>query len=925
MIISYAGWRSVLILIAASLLVACRDAAPSDVLAKAAAQIERAEYAAAIVHLKGQLATREKSPQARYLLGKALLASGDAFGAVVELNKALELGAEPADAVPELARAMLRSGRSHQLLQRYGDAQLSRPRATADLYTSLALAYAFENDKARSEAALRTALAADPAYAPAQLALARIAAAAGKFDDALETLVRLAATKQMTPEAWHLQGEILRVGKRQIGDAAKAFEASVEADPSFIPGHAALAALALQSRNIPLLRSRVAAMAKVAPKNLRTHYYSAQLLLIDKQIPAARSAVEQLLRVAPNDLSLLALAGAIELSGDALLRAESYLGKALSLAPGQATVRMLLASTYLRAGDSAKCLSTLAPMLEARSPDAQALGLAAEAHLQAGDPAKAEALFKQASLANPLDVRYQTAIALTKIQRGETSGGLVELETIASTDTTAFADMALLAAKLRTGDRKGAINAADSLERKRPKSPLPAMARGRVLMEQKDAVGARKNFERALELEKMHLPAAYALAELDLADRRLGNASQRFESILKLEPRNYRARLALADVKTRGGANSAEVRAVLDEAVRLSPDELAPRLSLIQHLLSARQSKEAVASANVALAAIPENLELIGALGTAQLASGESQQALASLRKVAAALPNNPLPLLRLAEAHASLGDRQAAQQILRQALLLSPRLLAAQRSLTVLAAAEGRWSEALSVAKTVQRQRPTRPEGFQWEGSVHLGQRNWTQATAAFRAAMGRAKTSDTAALLHTALESASKRAEADRFADEWLTQHKGDATFLSYLGDAANSKGDFALAETRYKAAVELTPGNIAALNNLAWVMAKQRKPGAAAYAERANKLAPNNPDVLDTLAFAVASENNPGEALKIQQRAVSLAPNTHALRLQLAKLAIQAGDKTLARSELEKLAYLGDKFALHAQVTTLIQELK
>ena len=54
------------------------------------------------------------------------------------------------------------------------------------------------------------------------------------------------------------------------------------------------------------------------------------------------------------------------------------------------------------------------------------------------------------------------------------------------------------------------------------------------------------------------------------------------------------------------------------------------------------------------------------------------------------------------------------------------------------------------------------------------------------------------------------------------------------------------------------------------------------------------------------------------------MALAPDDGALRLSLAKLALQSGDKTLAAKELKRLQGLGAAFAGQPEVSRLLQGL-
>ena len=63
---------------------------------------------------------------------------------------------------------------------------------------------------------------------------------------------------------------------------------------------------------------------------------------------------------------------------------------------------------------------------------------------------------------------------------------------------------------------------------------------------------------------------------------------------------------------------------------------------------------------------------------------------------------------------------------------------------------------------------------------------------------------------------------------------------------------------------------------------------------------------------------------KAIEIEKKAVALAPQQASNRLNLAKLYIKAGDKALARTELDQLAKLGDKFSGQTEVAELLKSL-
>ena len=146
----------------------------------------------------------------------------------------------------------------------------------------------------------------------------------------------------------------------------------------------------------------------------------------------------------------------------------------------------------------------------------------------------------------------------------------------------------------------------------------------------------------------------------------------------------------------------------------------------------------------------------------------------------------------------------------------------------------------------------------------------------------------------------------------------------FLFYLGDVATKANDLAAAERHYQALLAISPQHALALNNMAWLMLQQKKPGALDYAERAVRAAPNSPALLDTLALAYADAGRPDKAIEVQARAQAMLPEDPYLRLNLARFYAQAGEKRKAKAELDRLAALGDRFPKQDEVAALTQGL-
>jgi Flp pilus assembly protein TadD len=179
-------------------------------------------------------------------------------------------------------------------------------------------------------------------------------------------------------------------------------------------------------------------------------------------------------------------------------------------------------------------------------------------------------------------------------------------------------------------------------------------------------------------------------------------------------------------------------------------------------------------------------------------------------------------------------------------------------------------------------------------------------------------------AAKLFSLLLREGRDAEAGSFGDGWMKRHPKDAKMDYLLSVRDITRGDLKAAETRLRRVLAAYPANALALNNLAWVLVKTSGKEAVDYARRAVDVQPDRPELMDTLALALAADKQFAAAMDVQKRALELAPNDPGLRLGVARIALLAGDKSLARTELEHLKTLGPSFVGQAEVSKLMQAL-
>jgi putative PEP-CTERM system TPR-repeat lipoprotein len=317
--------------------------------------------------------------------------------------------------------------------------------------------------------------------------------------------------------------------------------------------------------------------------------------------------------------------------------------------------------------------------------------------------------------------------------------------------------------------------------------------------------------------------------------------------------------------------------------------------------------KAGMVAAQAAVSAIPNSPQLTEALGAAQLASGEFNQAVATFGALVKLQPANPLALLRLAEAQVAVKNYPAAIDSEQRALALKPDLPAALIALTKTYLVSGKADAAIAEARRLQKAHPDKAMGYALEGELQAVQKKWPEAVSAFAAAASREPSPLLVTRQYAALRGAGKAAEGTAIANKWMKEHPTDPVVPLMLAEESQARKDLPTAIAGYEKVIALDANNVAALNNLAWVLTEKKDAKGLEYAERAQQLAPFNPNILDTYGLALTRNGDAKRGAEMLRMASRLAPRQQEIRLHLAQALIAVGDKAGAREAIGELTKL------------------
>ena len=916
---SRASRLSVSLLIVLMGLGACGGQDPKASLASAQEALAKGDAAAAVIQYKNVLQQTPADAQARAGLGRALLLQGEIEGALLEFDRARNEGAAAVTVAPWHAQALVEQGEFKRVTQLYGDTRIDDPKAQALLKVELARAWGGLRNAARTEQALNEALAALPDDVPARVLLARLKGSKGETEAAERMAEELVKLHPDRFDVWSLRGDLHRAAGRGQ-QAVEAYEKALEIRPTHMQSHVAVLRARLREGGREAAERQLARMREVAPRHPVTLLVDAEIALYKGENARAREVSQQLLRAFPDDIGILLVAGSAESAMGSIVQAAAHFGKALARDPELNFARENLAAGEIRLGQYGKALETIKPLTGREGATARGLALAGEAHVRSGRPELAEPLFRRAVQLAPDQAKLRAAALSAQLLSGGGGQALAELGELARRSDGIDAELAIYAAQMSRRNPAAALEAVEAMARKRPQDATVDQMRGEALLLKGDRPAARAAFEAALKKDPKLFAALSSLVQTDVAEGRLKPAEESLRKLIGAEPQHSEALLLLADVRQRAGAEPAEVSKLLADAVAADRRSSAARLRQIGHALDRRQFKDAQAAAQDALSALPGDTRILEAAGVAQLRAGAVEQAASTFGQLVTARPDEAGPLLRLAEVYRVQGRNDQAETAYRRAIELQAGRTEAVIAYVDFLLGANKADEALRTAVRLKESRPSRPEGYAIEAQIHSRQRRPADAVRVLREGVAKAPSSELMVMLFNGLSSQGADAEAARLVTSWLERHPDDSRVRFEVALRALAKGDTASAEAGLKRVVDANPRNVQALHALAHTLLARGAKDALGFAERAAELAPQDVAILDTLASAQAASGRPRDGLETQRRAMAIAPDDPLLRLGLARIALQLGDKATAREELDRLRKLGKDFPAQAEVEKL-----
>lgn len=893
---------------------------------------EKRDVDGAIIQLKNALQIDTTLLPVHVLLGRALLAKGDANNAELELSEALRLGVNRAEVVVPLAQTMVALGRQPQIFEQPRLALAGLPPAIQlQLLLVRAGALTDMGDLRGALKAIEDARAINPGEVGAWLTEVPLRIRARQFKEAAAAAEQAMKLAPNLAETHYQKGAILHV-QGELPAALQAYEQALKLDTGHIEARLARAGILLDLGRIKETQVAVNELLQINPDDPRSIYLSALLAERNNDTAGAKAAlkgVTELMDPVPIDVlryrpQALMLTGMAHFGLGEYEKAKPYLEAAQRQQPNSALAK-LLARIYLSDGSTDRATEVLENYLKSQPGDGHAIVMLASAHMSQGRYSRASNLMQEALRAKD-SPQFRTGLGLSLLRNGQSLPAIEELERAYKADPKqAYAGLGLVTLYLRSGQFGKAATVADALVKSHPGNPITLMVQGMAKTRTGDFKQARASYEQAGKLAPSLVEPKLGLARLDIAMRSLDSAAKRLTEILRADESNIDALLEMASLSELQKRDD-EVQRWLNKAVdRADQRETRPNIALVAWNLSKGQPSQALEAAKKLLSKAPEDVQTQLIYANAQLAAKDLPGARTTLNNAARRAAYDAPSLVDVAGLQLQAKDLGGAYYSLDKALSSAPDFLPAHVLMTSVELQQGDAAKAERRARQIIQAQPRRALGYSLLADVLQARGQTSAAIEAQRRAYELEPSSATLLRLFHRLAPMDGGKGAIDMAERWLKSKPDDAPVQKALGDTYARHGNFASARRVYETVLKQHPNDAEVLNNLANVLLRTKDPAALRYAELALAQAPRSALVIDTVGWVAYFAGDRDRALQLLRDARLREPNNPEIRYHLGVVLAQAGRKSEAVQELEAATKPGATYEGLQEARNLLSTLK
>lgn len=653
---------------------------------------------------------------------------------------------------------------------------------------------------------------------------------------------------------------------------------------------------------------------KLMPKYRQIRLYLADALVKDKQFAEAQVHTEYLLKYTHEQAFLNQLQGLIKFEAKEYAIAQGHFEKAIQNGIDSTTNRLMAGLTSFQNKQYEKAYQYLNSIADKMPPTHPAKKILAITQLQLGYTLEASStmielegindadasMFASASFELIKDGDFKTAKKLlaktesfdgksanTLIRHGiaklslDDVSGVVNLEqALEIAPDLSVAKSALASAYMATNEFDKALELALTWQAQNDINGYNLA--GYVYQKQGNAELATKTFEHALTIDATNTPSHMYFANVNMKQGNFSEANAYLTKLFEKEPDNLTA-LKMYYFIGRDQGNTQPALDLMEDRFKVNLSSEPHRLQLAQLYLTERKPNQVIRilTSNNFQPTEDTNEFYWLALADSLQVVGKSSEALKLYSQWTQTNPSVELAWLKKISAEQGLKRFSLAITTAENALIHFPDSKGLRIVHVNLLIRDGQNDAAETMLQRYFKDESDNMVVQYLQGQVLLNKRQYKQALPLLTDYYDKKQTSESARYIYAAHLNNDQRATAIKFIESHIAKKPDDISNIYMLANEFLTT-DNKKAQVYFGKMLEITPTNLVALNNLAWLQYQNDQlTDAKITIEKAFKINDNQPQLLDTGALIYEKLGDIKQAKALINKAYKLSEDPQSLR--------------------------------------------
>ena len=825
----------------------------------------------AIISLKNALKVDAENVQARFLLGRLYLSTGDAEYAAKELERANKLKYDINKVLPLLARAYMLAESDEDILALAPQEKLLSPISTQYLaYKTMASLRAGDNELANETVAAALSISETDGYS--MLSNAYLVFSKQNTTHAGALVERILTATPDNADALMLQGQIA-IADNNYSLAVDSFQKYLKLQPSSGKVQLFIADALIKNGQYKEAEEIADAILAKVPAQPFLQYIKAMARFENKDYKIASSLANQSLSSGFTSFSLKLVAGASAFYLQNYEQSHNHLKDLKIYLSAEHPAKKMLAVSQLQLGLIDDLSETLSGYDSTNKENAQFLSTLSYELLAVGAYEKAQEMANYAANSSDMTAEETARAGVLKLMMNDPSG-IETLElALQQNPELVSAELALAFASIKSGNLPRATKIADKWLKLYPKKAGGYNLQATILFKKNKLEQGKSALEKSLQLEPNNVYALTEMVKLASHQKNIEQATLLSEQSLKAHPNNIEVLRQYFELHK----NEAGLQ-VITKAQQENINNIKYGILYAEALIQLEHFKQAtsVLDSYQVNVKTPKRYWKLALAANAKQPDGKDIYSI--IDKWHKSNPYHIEPVFLLANYWVRKKSPDRALSILNKASEKHSNNLMIHLVKMQILLNNNRVSDAKILFKTVDEFDVNDDLMAGIEGRILLLEKRFSAAIPKLQQQYKAKSTSANASYLAFALESNNQKLQAIKLLEEFSAQEKANNKINPQV---SLSLANMYLAEHQDKAIVEyerlitVAPNNIVVLNNLSWLYMEQGKyTQALKHSKQAYALNAKIPNVVDTYAQVLLKSNKKAEALIKAKEAYDLS---------------------------------------------------